>query len=371
MQGAVVRSNKNDYGLNAEIESIKFSGVNIAKLVFRNDLDIREVVITNSAIKGKISFQKVKHIISSLNIRIKKILFDGINLEIQSASPPESWMVKQGLLTLYDFEVGKKDTFFLRPSGPFDLNAEQILRVSPDGFYTFKLDKIVCSANSNVLEAAHFLFCRIIKIMILHRDVSIKPIALKQVFNNISFQNFSPSDYFESNTLASSLIEIDSMDMNVFRDRRKKFLHKKRPTLQDIIYDYPRKIKIDTIHVANGDITYTEHAENAKEPGHIQFKKVSTDIFNVTNDTIYKTEEAYVHMKCEALVMGKAKFGFNLKARLFDSTGTFELNGGLSKMDIRDLNPILERNAFIHAESGMIDTMHFSSQRTIMHPTVR
>ena len=49
-----------------------------------------------------------------------------------------------------------------------------------------------------------------------------------------------------------------------------------------------------------------------------------------------------------------------LKGRLFDKNNTFFLNGTLSGMEAKDLNPMLEKNAFIYATSGKIDKMNFS-----------
>jgi hypothetical protein len=58
--------------------------------------------------------------------------------------------------------------------------------------------------------------------------------------------------------------------------------------------------------------------------------------------------------------MGKGKITVLLKGRIFDSQNTFSLNGTLSHLEANELNPILEKNAFIYVTSGTIDTMNFS-----------
>ena len=74
--------------LNGEIASIKFKGINLAKAIFKNDIYIREVTISNSSIKGKIPFSReaIPPIVSPLNIRIGRILFDKIDLAIENTS---------------------------------------------------------------------------------------------------------------------------------------------------------------------------------------------------------------------------------------------------------------------------------------------
>jgi hypothetical protein len=58
--------------------------------------------------------------------------------------------------------------------------------------------------------------------------------------------------------------------------------------------------------------------------------------------------------------MGKGKMAILLKGRIFDSHNTFSLEGTLSELDANELNPILEKSAFVYATSGKIDAMNFS-----------
>jgi len=52
-------------------------------------------------------------------------------------------------------------------------------------------------------------------------------------------------------------------------------------------------------------------------------------------------------LKANALLMGKGKLTVQLKAGIFDLGNTFSVIGTLSEMGARELNPILEKNAFI------------------------
>ena len=100
--------------------------------------------------------------------------------------------------------------------------------------------------------------------------------------------------------------------------------------------------------------------EKANEPGRISFNEINAKIYKITNDTIYKTKNAYLELKGNALLMGKGRMTILLKGRIFDSQNTFSLNGTLSDMEANELNPILEKNAFVYATSGKIDAMNFS-----------
>ena len=196
--------------------------------------------------------------------------------------------------------------------------------------------------------------------MISHHGMNFKRVRIEAGFSNIYFYDFYAADYFRSGSLISSYIEIGKMDMKVFRDKRKEFRHANKPAFQDMIYNYPGTIQIDSIGLINGNVTYTVHAEEANEPGIISFNEINAKIYKISNDTIYKTKSAYLELKGNALLMGKGKMTILLKGRIFDSQNTFSLDGTLSDMDANELNPILEKNAFVYATSGKIDAMNFS-----------
>jgi hypothetical protein len=147
--------------------------------------------------------------------------------------------------------------------------------------------------------------------------------------------------------------------MQVFKDKRKEFRHVEKPTFQNMIYNYPAAMNIDSIAVLSGNIVYTEHSEKAIEKGSISFNDVNARIYKITNDTIYKTEKAYLELKAKALLMGKGKINLSLKARIFDNQNTFAMNGTLAGMEASELNPILEKSASISITSGKINTMNF------------
>jgi hypothetical protein len=149
------------------------------------------------------------------------------------------------------------------------------------------------------------------------------------------------------------------MEMNIFRDKRKEFHHIDKPAFQDILYDFPNTFQIDSIILLSGNVAFTVHGEEANEPGRINFTEINARLYKLTNDTLFRTEKAFLELKANALLMGKGKMTVLLKGRLFDINNTFSLNGTLSGLDVAELNPIIEKNAFIYATSGRIDAMNF------------
>ena len=64
--------------LKGEIESIKIQGINITKVIFKKDFEIKEVTFFNSSIKGQTLFHKKdkRATVSQFKVRIDSLFFD-------------------------------------------------------------------------------------------------------------------------------------------------------------------------------------------------------------------------------------------------------------------------------------------------------
>ena len=347
--------------LMGEIASVNLKGINLAKVLFKNDIDIREVAVSNSRIKGKIPFpEKAKPPkISPLNIRIDSLFFDKLIVEIKDSATAQAYSVKDGVLKIYDLQVAKLDTLSPEIFKQFDFDVQELHSVSADSMYTITAIGTNYSANSKALKVSNFSIHPNYKDYEFTSRHQFETDRIEAHLSSISFHDFSVANYLKSGSMVSSYIEIGKMDMNVFRDKRKEFRHVSKPAFQDMISDYPGTLDIDSIGVLSGNITYIEHAEKAAEPGVITFNELNAEIYKITNDTIYKAENAFLELHANALVMNKGEMTVLLKSRLFDNRNTFSVDGTLSGMDVNELNPMLEKNAFVYATSGKIDKMNF------------
>ena len=348
--------------LNGQITSIKLKGIRLTKALFKKDIEISEVIVSNTSIKGKIPFPENGRppIISTLNIRIDSVLFENVEVAIQNTSNAAAYSVKEGVLKVSNVQIKKQDTISTNIVKHFDFNAKELLSVSADSMHTFTASGIRCSESSNSLSADSFSILPNYKDYDFTARHKYQTDRIEARLSNIFLHNFSTAGYLTSKKLVSSYVEIGKIEVNAFRDKRKKFQHINKKAFQDMIYDYPGMISIDSIGLLSGNITYTEHAEKANEPGTVTFNEFNARLYKITNDSVYKTEKGYLKMNAEAMLMGKARMTILLKGRLFDKNNSFLLNGTLSGMEAKDLNPMMEKNAFIYATSGKIDKMNFS-----------
>jgi len=353
---------KANQDINGEVASIRIEGIHLMKAIFRNDFEISVVNVYDSSIKGRIPFPKepMTPKISSFNIRIDSLFFDRTNLKIKNTLTAQVFSMVDGVFKVDHLEIQKFDTLSWSSIRQFDFNLQEFSVISPDSMYTRTGSGINYSAVSNRLTVD---------------SISMQPnypeyeftarhkFAIDRIeagFSNNIIYNFSLANYLHSGNLTCSYIEVGELGMRIFRDNRKEFQHVRKPAFQDLIYNYPGTIRIDSIGILNGNIVYTEHAAKANEPGWISFREINAQVYKITNDSVYKTEKAFLKLNAEALIMGKGKLNIVLKGRIFDPQNTFSVDGILSGMEVKELNPMLEKNAFIYANAGKIDSMSFS-----------
>lgn len=356
------QGSKRQGDLRCEIESIKLNGINLVSALFRKSIDINKLTITNSHIKGTLPFpDKTKPImVVPSNIRIGMLLFDKTELTLKNTLNSQAYSVKKGFLKVYGIDFKKQDTSFLENIRNIDFETEEYLSVSSDSMYTINARGINYSGNSNTCVISSLDIQPNYTNYDFASTYSFEKDRFAGTFSNIHSWDFLPLEFLKSGNLICSSIEIAQMDLEVFRDKRKEFRHTIKPAFQEVIYNYAGHIDIDSISIKTGRITYTEHAEGADKPGYISFNEISAKIYKITNDTIYKTENASFELKGEALLMGKGRMSVALKAKIYDNQNTFSLKGTLSNMEVQDLNPMFEKNAFVFVTSGKIDAMSYT-----------
>jgi len=365
LKGITLNSHKSIGGnpdSKAEIASIKFSGINFTKLLIRKDISIREVKISGGKIKGKIPTARkpAPPIIIPLNISIGTIIIDKADISIVDSSSARRYSIKEGILKVYDIQVAKKDTLSPAIVHNFDFSASEYVSVSSDSMYSFIAKDILYTTTSKALTSSKLSIHPNYANYDFSSRHKYQTDCIEAELSNICIHDFNALDYLRSGNIISSYIEITKMDLKAFRDKRKEFKHVKKTAFQDLIYNYPATLIIDSIRILNGNIEYTEHARDANEPGKLYFDKVNATFYKLTNDTIYKTKPASFELKCNALLMGKGRINVVLKATIFDHNNTFSLYGTVSDMEAKELNPYLDRNAFMYLTSGIMDGMKFS-----------
>jgi hypothetical protein len=351
------------YGdLNGKISYVKITGIDIFQALFHHNYHISHLFINFPVVAGRIPFPPKNNatVLSPLNLRIDFISFEHISLDLRNKSNSRAYRLKNGILKLYNFHVVQKDTLSQRLMSEFHFQTDEIQAVTSDSIYTITGKDILYTALSKTLEIKDFSIKPNFSDSKFMARFKYETDRIEASFKNMYVHDFPAVDYVRSGNISSSYLKIGDMDVQVYRDKRKKFRHKVKPTFQEIMYNYHAPLKIDSIGILHGNVVYTEMVDNAKAHGRISFSDIRATLYKVTNDTAYMAKEAYFRLNAEGMFMDKSQIRILLKARLFDKQNTFTTNGHLSDLQLKALNPILENSAFLVATAGKIDTMNFN-----------
>jgi hypothetical protein len=353
---------KDKLDLSGRIDLIKFKGIRIAKALLRKDIDIREVVISGSRIKGRAPFSQKKRqpVIVPFNLKTRRLIINKTDMSVESTSTAQVYSVKEGVLKVYNLKIAGNDTLSPAILSQFDFEAKEMVSVSADSMYSFLISNALYTSGTKELTVKSFTVQPNHKDYDFTSHYEFQKNRIDAGLSNIFLKGFDASGYISSGNIICKYAEIGKFDVKIFRDKRKEFRHENRAAFQDMIYNYPGIMHIDSIGIISGNIVYTEHSSGANEPGSLSLTHIKATINNIANDTVYKTKPAFLKFRTEAMLMGKGRMSVYIKTKLFNPGNTFSVDGTLGNMEVSELNPFLEKTAFIYVTSGKIESMKFS-----------
>lgn len=181
---------------------------------------------------------------------------------------------------------------------------------------------------------------------------------MELLVDQITFTGLDSEMLFHGGLFASGL-EIRHARFDAFRNkdlprgprRNKEFPHVS-------FLKMPVPVTIDTVSILESDILYTQHHVGVSHPGTVSFLNTNGTLLNLTNDPIALNRNSLMTLDLTTEVMGStllsATFDFPLH-----SDGQHTARGRLERMEVNDLNPILEPVGLVRAERGLIHSMEF------------
>jgi len=345
--------------VSAEISSVELLGLNLRNAIFNNNFEINEVRITG--LKGSLVLPEdtVKPMLAPGHLHIHKFSFAVSDFEIIKPNSHQLYLIKNGSVTAFNLNISENDTLSPAIFNELNFEAQEFSTVTADSLYTISLNGIDYQSESGLLRTDSM---KIIPAYTGYKFTSrqrFQKDCIEAHFNNIAVSDFSASQFIKDKNIAASFVQLETMDIVVFRDNRKEFNNLVKPIFQEMIYNYPGYFNIDSVRVVNGNVSYTEHAAEANLPGTITFNNINAAVYKISNNTAYKTEEAFLEVKGAANFMNKGALSVHLKAGLYDKHNTFSLTGSMGAMNIPDINQPLERIGYVTAISGSSQNLSF------------
>ncbi|MCZ4224179.1 hypothetical protein [Pedobacter rhodius] len=363
-----------------KLKKLQITRVGILTAYFKKRVNVNEIrldkpsinMIFNKVPKEKDSvkpekslYEQISETFKSIQVRSIKIVdadFDYIN---KSGAKKTKNSIKHLDITVKDFlldSLSGTDTtrFYYTKDITFQLAGYK--SITKDKMYSMKVDTISGSAASKKITIKGFKLTPIYPELIFARKYKVQKDRYNLDFNKIEFNGV---DFISINTdqkLHAKSLKIGPAKVEVFMSRESP-----PPPGLDKGRNYPHMalkrlnmpIVIDTVSLNTVDLKYSEYNPASKKVGSVDFKSLTGNILNVTNDSLKLSKNNHAIANFNSLLMGTGKLKVKIDFNLTDNNGAFSYSGSLDKFDLRNLNSLSKNLGLIEIEQGNIQHMDF------------
>lgn len=331
--------------------------LDITSLVFNNPdvtiyLDRNEVT---SIVKPEEAEEKIRQkIIEVLNIDSFEIL--GGQLSIREKNSDESLNSFGNisiLLNDLNFNLTEQQTidskFLLNNDYQFELTDYEIKL--PDSLNLIHIGKIVLSEEQ--LELHDFSYIPRYGKFEYSRKVGLSVDVAELRVEKILLDEFNLDEFINHKKIFATSMQIFNPEVVIFKDKRMPMgedVLKKMP--QELLLEISSEVSIDHIKVENGNIKYEEFPEKGMIPGVIEFADLNATLnpFILANGDM---ENSKINLSGSLLLNGQAKLNVNMVFG-FKKPYPIHVEASIGEFELSKINSILESNAFVTVESGVI-----------------
>ena len=192
-----------------------------------------------------------------------------------------------------------------------------------------------------------------------HRANRYETAARSLALTGVDFRRF-----VEQRAIHAQTARLDSLIISVYRNNHwpRAPYDPPPPMPHETFQSISRPVRIDTIRVTNGDISYSKLAEDAARPGTISFENTAATITNVTNNPQGMTRSTPAVVNATTDVAGAGRLRTTIRLPLLDPGLTLSYRGQLGPMDVRAFNTAFVSLAGVRVERGRVDSLRFAAQ---------
>ncbi|NII84473.1 hypothetical protein [Pedobacter sp. SG908] len=365
-----------------KLKKLQISRVGILTAYFRKRIDVNEIILQKPSINmifNKVSrkpdsikdekslYEQISKTFKSVHIKSIKIVdadFDYIN---KTAAKKVKKSIKHLDININDFLLdslsGNDPTrFYYTKDASFQIAGYK--SVTKDKMYAMKIDTISGSTASKKITAKGFKLTPLYDELTFARKYKIQKDRYNLSFDQIEFNGV---DFMGLNTdqkLHAKSLRIGPANVEVFMSRESP-----PPPGFDKGQNYPHialkrlnmPTLIDTVKLRNINVKYAEFNPASKKIGSVDFKALTGNILNVTNDSLQLSKKNHALADLNTLLMGTGKLNVKIDFNLTDNNGAFTYSGNLGKFDLKNLNPLSKALGLIEIESGEVQHIDFSA----------
>ncbi|MBI9038213.1 MAG: hypothetical protein JEY97_08790 [Bacteroidales bacterium] len=370
-----LRKSKKSAIFDAYIPDFEIKGIDFKKLFTNRELQIVSATLkqpqidiinftdtskVNKSPKTKFDLtDKLPSILKSFSLKE----FDVNNLSLKYANRKASGLndLLSGKISVkirdIVFDTSKIKDNFLQTKD-IDLTVRDYKYITADSMYTLKAGEIGLSTLSSRIFVNSFSFKPNYPKYEFSRKLGYQTDRADIVGKKIIIEGIDFNKILQHKQLYVNHAVVDSFEIELFRDKRVAFPEwQRRSLLQTMLRKIKIPFKIDSVNIKNTHFVYVERVKKAFEPGEVFLESLNAKMTGFTNDSILVSQGAIGKVETNFLLMGKGFFKGELNFPLVSEVDTFNFSGSLTKIELKDFNPMSE-NVFgvkITEGEGKID----------------
>ncbi len=291
-------------------------------------------------------------------VEIDKIFLNNSSLEIENSTEhranlkiPEIWLLAEGLK--YN-PVLARDTSRIFYSDNILTKISNFEYILPDNLSAVKFNELYFNLADSSINIKNFALEPRISKFDYGPAKGYQTTWLKIENDSISIDQVDFLGIINEKTLDAKKINIDGIDLEIYRDKRIAFPEwQRRPLPQVELHNLDFTIQIDTINLNDGYIGYQEHAEKSNTPGEIFFSDLNAKIINVSNDSAHLLKYPKTNISATTNVFGKGKITAQFQFDMIDPENIHTYGIEVDPFDLTEFNRILIPNASAQVKSGI------------------
>ncbi len=349
----------------ASIYRIKLQGISLFQLIINKQLYAQTLRVDSGAISFKPSQKKdsvQKSSRKSFPFEIENVILHDVFVELKQDSVTQIEALLNLRYGALKFDsLGNLNASLRSAFRYFQGDIAHVKLKKANGLYASHIDKIKFDSEDELLSIDS------LKLIPMQGKYEFAHVKGKQVSRlDLSVRNIDISG-LNYNTIFDSLISIRKVavhaaNLHSFRDKRMPF----KNGLMDLPMKSLQKLKvaleIDSITIDSTKITVEEFAEQATQPGHINFQNLTALMTGLSN-RYYNNKPKYSQLDAQAKLMGSGLITASFRFPL-DGSPLYSAKGKIANMPLSDINPILENSARVRIESGQLNELYFNFNYT-------
>jgi len=340
--------------LVVNIHELHVRGINLFKLLFKDDIVISTIKINKPEILYSKFFEKPKDSISSRPENQKNIVIKSFEIEGGKLYFSDSQDKKNKIIEVDNVDVSLENIQFNSGTSlskiPFTYENLAVkidsLNFYPNNVYHLQTRQIAFENNTFNIEEFRLTpkLSRAAFLQQLEVEKDLYTFSVQTILLSDIDWGFQEDDFY----IKSPSLELDNLKADIFRSKITKDDTSKKLLYSALLRELPFFMEIDKVKLKDSQIAYEEEVVRG-QPGKLTFSKFNADISNV-NSGYKKTELPDVVIDVNCVFMHESELKVNWTFNPMNRNEGFKIKGNLYNYDLHKTTPFLKPRIFASAE---------------------